>query len=223
MPLFKSRSCAFKAFLILLALSASITARLAAVPLIGFQENFLFLWPVILIALWLGGVATGLITSALCLLTACYFSEPFYSFQVSRLSDLVSIVIFVTLASALTMIADKLKKEQEEKISLAMVHEVNVRTIHALMKRAMNCIIVVDSHDKVLYINERASKVTGWTQREASGMDFPTIWKLAPDSSGLGAAILVAKDGQNRKIEQAEPTVYLGDLGRVIIFNQAAN
>src|SRR5687768_13671865 len=77
------------------ALVAVAAAMLVRWPLWGVLEGelaFLFLWPVVLVCAWWGGLGPGLVATALSALSAAFFLlEPRYSFVAARPADLVGL------------------------------------------------------------------------------------------------------------------------------------
>src|SRR2546423_1037387 len=76
----------------LLGVALAILLRWPLWSVLGSELPFLFLWPVVILAAWLGGLGPGLLATLLSALAAAFFLlEPRFSFAISRLADAVGL------------------------------------------------------------------------------------------------------------------------------------
>src|SRR3954471_20190484 len=83
------------------AVAAAMLLRWLLWPVLGAELAFLFLWPVVMLAAWLGGFGPGLFATLLSAAAALFFLlEPRYTLVVTRPAEYVGLVAFVGLGSA---------------------------------------------------------------------------------------------------------------------------
>ena len=80
-----------------LAVAAAMLVRWPLWPVLHGDLAFLFLWPVVILCAWYGGLGPGLLATALSALSAAFFLlEPRSSFAVASPADLVGLAVFVS-------------------------------------------------------------------------------------------------------------------------------
>ncbi|MGB9907856.1 MAG: HD domain-containing phosphohydrolase, partial [Candidatus Saccharicenans sp.] len=99
--------------------------------------------------------------------------------------------------------------------------------LSTILKSIGDGIIVLNTQDRVAFINSIAQKITGWSEAEAIGQPFSTIFRLKENSLHLNKtfhsqeAVLVSRGGQETPIEQASaelPEERGQKTGQVIVF-----
>jgi two-component system cell cycle sensor histidine kinase/response regulator CckA len=143
------------------ALSAVCFAALISIWLRPFSQTtpFLFFYPAVIFSAWFGGLRPGLLATAICSLAANYFLlQP-----VDRLSldtpNLISTALFAAGFSAICWLAELARKQFRSVIQVQS----------QLLDLTSDPIIVRDSEDRIVYWNEGAEHLYGWTTGEARG------------------------------------------------------
>lgn len=111
------------------------------------------------------------------------------------------------------------------------------RWFSATLKSVSDGVVAMDSQECVTYMNPLAEQFTGWTSREALGLDFKQVVQIFRDSSRKAASsphdlamqnedlhslsLLITRDGKERTVEHSVSLIRDENgeiLGSVIVF-----
>jgi PAS domain S-box-containing protein len=87
-----------------------------------------------------------------------YLSPPIYSFRISDPSEVVVILVFLTISGLLTHFVSRVRKSGEE-----------LRDQASLLNLTHDTIFVRDMHNVITYWNRGATELYGWTAGQAIG------------------------------------------------------
>src|SRR5207253_8535948 len=94
--------------LVPVAVAAAMLLRWPLWPVLGSEFAYLFLWPVIILCAWYGGLGPGLLATALSAFAADFFlMEPLHSLAVSQ-PDGLALVVFTTCGCAISGLMEAL-------------------------------------------------------------------------------------------------------------------
>ncbi|MGQ9800411.1 MAG: HD domain-containing phosphohydrolase [Candidatus Saccharicenans sp.] len=99
--------------------------------------------------------------------------------------------------------------------------------LSTILKSIGDGIIVLNTQGRIAFINSIAQKLTGWSEEEALGQPFASIFRLKENSLHLNKTfhsqegVLISRSGQEKPIEQALaelPEEWGQKTGQVIVF-----
>src|SRR5262249_34181991 len=92
-----------------LAVAAAMLLRWPLWPVLHGELAFLFLWPVVILCAWFGGLGPGLLATALSATASTYFLlEPQLSLAVATPADLLGLLVFTAVNVAISVLCEKL-------------------------------------------------------------------------------------------------------------------
>jgi PAS domain S-box-containing protein len=123
------------------------------------EAPFLFFLPVVLFSLWAGGFRIAIFSTLLSALAIDFFVfSPTYAFSLNP-RDLTKDTLFVV-----TMVAAIWFFQRQRDRS-----EISLRLQHKLIEAAVESILITNAEHHVIYWNQGAEKLYGWTEQEAIG------------------------------------------------------
>lgn len=150
----------------LLIVSISVLISLWLRPY-SYTTPFLFFFPTVLIAAWIGGLRAGLLATGIATMAADYYLLPPYG----RFSlDIGNVIRTVFFAAGLALICYAAEIIRERASSL-------ISTQAELLDMCFDPIIMRDSDDRITYWNHGAERLYGWTRAEALGQVCPSLLK----------------------------------------------
>jgi PAS domain S-box-containing protein len=164
---FELRPATLYAIAVLCAVAA-ILARASLNFLWGFRFPYLTAYPAILFVAWLGGLGPGLVTTALIAAAAAYFwIPPTGSFLIDAPSDLVALVIFVSVGGAISVLNEVILRREQQ--------------LGRLLESISDGFIVLDDQWRYRFVNDQAAHLMRRPRAELLGKH---IWSEFPDLVG---------------------------------------
>ena len=162
------------------ALAAVIAAALLQYALdvsFGFSQPFIFFYPAIIIIALLAGFGPGLCATLLSTATALYFFlEPLNSFATSHRRDLVGLILFMVMGTAISAVSDQFRTRAKR-----------LREFEKVVEGLEEMIVVVDRDYRYVianhaYLNYRGIKSEDLIGRRLSEMlDAGTFERIVKD------------------------------------------
>ncbi|MEP7340027.1 MAG: PAS domain S-box protein [Acidobacteriota bacterium] len=221
-----------------------VLASLLRLPLneaLGEHVPFILYFPAVAASAWFGGLWAGLWATGLSALVAWYFFlPPSSTFSIPDSKTLLQIVLFLGVSSFISFIVDALHKarrkaEESEEQSIAQTER-----FHTTLASIGDAVITTDIQGKVVFMNQVAESLTGWTPKEASGKPLSEVFRIVNEQTRekvesplervlregkvVGLAnhtILIAKDGTERPIDDSGAPIKTptGEItGAVLVF-----
>lgn len=130
-----------------------------------------FYWPVVILAGWAGGFGPGLFASILAVsLSNYFFLAPRFSFASSP-ADLILLVLFVGITSFISWLRER------QRISEMTLYQ-RQQELQVTLSSIGDGVIVTDADARVTFMNDVASRLTGWPQTEAAGKPVAEIFRI---------------------------------------------
>jgi PAS domain S-box-containing protein len=137
-------------------------------PLWGDSLPYLTFVPAIVLSAWAGGFWPGIVTTALGAVFATYFwLAPFYSFQLSTVADLISLLFFAAIGALISALSETMYRGR--------------RRLEGLLHSIDEGFVVFDANWHYRYVNDRAAELL---RQPASSIVGKTIWEMFPDIVG---------------------------------------
>ncbi|HEY7285376.1 MAG TPA: PAS domain S-box protein [Vicinamibacterales bacterium] len=188
-----------------------IAARLALDPLFETRLPFITLFPAVMISAWIGGLGTGLVTTATCLLAADYlWLSPVYSFRASSAAEMLGLALFGIIGVAVSVLQESWRRNA---VAVAQSQE----RLDVTLASIGDAVIVTDAEDRITMLNTVAQTLTGWTAGRALGRRLDEVcvvvdeasreirpvsqWDSSDDAKGLRNWLLVSRDDRHVPVE----------------------
>jgi signal transduction histidine kinase len=118
------------------AVAAAVLCRLLLWPVVGSELPFLFFWPVIVFAVWYGGLGPGLLATLLSVAATVFLQEPRFSWALVRPADQIGTALFAVLGAVLCFLIAKLQQRILERTAqLTALNERLQRAHHEMEQR----------------------------------------------------------------------------------------
>jgi PAS domain S-box-containing protein len=156
----------------------------------SYVTPFLFFYPAVIIAVWVGGLRPGLLATLLASLAANRFLLPPYDrFSLDAANLIRTFAFGLTFASIcwLTELARKQLSEGEKRWATTL------RSIG-------DAVISTDNTGRVVFMNQAAEELTGWTLQEANGKDLGTVFEIINEETRQKPESPVSKVIRQRKV-----------------------
>jgi PAS domain S-box-containing protein len=211
--------------------------RWLAWPVLGSEVPFMFCWPAVLIAAWLGGFRAGFVATLLGALATTYFVlEPRFTLAVRNPAEAAGLALFVLLGTFLSWLQQRyhfarLGQRAAEEYALQVVDERELLRI--TLTSIGDAVIVTDPHGRVTFLNPVAEALTGWSQADALGRPLEEVFRIVNahtrqpaenpaaqalrDGKVVGLAndtLLIARDGGEKAIDDSAAPVR-DEAGRI--------
>lgn len=192
----------------ILAAVAAAAIRSQFLGILGFRVTFLTFYPAVAIAALYGGFGAGLLATAVSAALADYFwLRPVGSFVVGDAADIISLLIFAVSGALISWLAEAafrgqaraFKAEQLSKIAAereraAAGVEESERKYRELVEYANSAIIRWKRDGTVIFVNEYALKLFGYSAEEVIGRHvdvfIPERESTGADLTGLSQDIV---------------------------------
>lgn len=120
---------------------------------------FLFFYPAVIFSAWVCGLGPGLLATALCALAANYFLLAPANHLSLDVSSVARTVLFAGGFGSICWLAHTARRH------LSSI----IRVQSELLESALDPVIMRDEEDRVVYWNQGADRLYGWTRSEAQG------------------------------------------------------
>jgi PAS domain S-box-containing protein len=220
------------------ALVIAIAVRFLLDPWMGDSLPLVTLFGAIAIAVWVGGYRPAIVAAAAGYLACNYFFiPPRGTLLVITSATAVGAAAYVLTSAIIIAFGEALRRSRRR----ADREREMLRVTLASMGDA---VITTDDAGRVTSLNEAAETLTGWSSADAAGRHVGAIFKIihedtrapAPDpvaqalrdvdaTSLVGHAVLVAKDGSERPIDDSAAPIRDRDgnvIGCALIFRDIA-
>lgn len=218
----------------LAAVAGAVVLRWAFAPLIGHEVPFLFLWPILLAAAWLGGLGPGLLVLLLGTLSVLPTIPTLGS--PARPTELFKLCVFVSFGGMLCFVCERIRRE-------LLRESEETRRLRDTLAGIVDAVIATDDRGRVTYLNPAAEALTGWPEQDAIGLPIGKVFRVyTEDKSGTGESpvpavlatgvsipqarevVIVTRDGTRREVERGAGPVPGADDesnvdGCVIVFH----
>ena len=217
--------------------AVAMALRWLAWPVLGSEVPFMFCWPAVLIAAWLGGFRAGFVATLLGALATTYFVlEPRFTLAVRNPAEAAGLALFVLLGTFLSWLQQRyhfarLGQRAAEEYALQVVDERELLRI--TLTSIGDAVIVTDPHGRVTFLNPVAEALTGWSQADALGRPLEEVFRIVNahtrqpaenpaaqalrDGKVVGLAndtLLIARDGGEKAIDDSAAPVR-DEAGRI--------
>ena len=125
----------------------------------------------VLVAVWIGGVSGGIVSTALSLVALRYFFlSPLYGLAITDHNDILRLIEFAAGALLVTVLAAGLRSSKG--------------MLSATLSSIDDAVIASDLRGNITFINPSAEALTGWKQKDAKGKPFEAVVPLVDQVSG---------------------------------------
>ncbi len=125
----------------------------------SYTTPFLFFYPAVIVAVWIGGFKPGLLATALASVSADFFFLAPYNEISTDISNLLRTFFFGLTFASICWFADLARKHLHSLIAIQS----------ELLEMSFEPVIVRDSEDRIIYWNQGAERLYGWSKDEALG------------------------------------------------------
>jgi PAS domain S-box-containing protein len=140
----------------------------------SYTTPFLFFYPAVILAVWIGGFKPGLLATALASVSANFFFLAPYNAFSKDIANLLRSFFFGLTFATICWFADLARKHLHSLIAVQS----------ELLEMSFDPIIVRDAEDRIIYWNQGAERLYGWSKDEALGQRpnallqtvFPKPW-----------------------------------------------
>ena len=167
-----------------LTVAAALLLRLALWPLLGSDVPFLFLLPAVMYCAWYGGAGPGLLATLLSGLAGwCFLLEPQFSLAVVKPADVTGIFLYLSLGAALSKLIAGFHraKRQVEQYALDLFDQ--REWFRVTLASIADAVIATDPEGRVVFMNEIAEHLTGWTAAQGEGQPLEKVLCLIDDQT----------------------------------------
>lgn len=217
--------------------AGAMTLRWLSWPVLGSEVPFIFCWPALIIAAWLGGFRAGFVATLLGALATAYFvMEPRFTLAAHSPAEAAGLALFVLLGTFLSWLQQRYHfarsaQRAAEQHALQVVDERELLRI--TLTSIGDAVIVTDPHGRVTFLNPVAEALTGWPQADALGRPLEGVFRIVNahtrqpaenpaahalrDGRVVGLAndtLLIARDGSEKAIDDSAAPVR-DDAGRI--------
>jgi PAS domain S-box-containing protein len=222
----------YLAALAVVALAALL--RMALEPLWGNQIPFIFFYPAIMLAAWVGGLGPGLAATVVSATLADYlWIEPARSLRIESATDALALATFVVNGSLISALNEAWRRGA---LRLLAAEE----RLRVTLGGIGDAVVTTDARGRVTALNAVAQELVGWTEPEAAGRPLSEVfvivneetrqaadnpvYKVLREGSVAGLAnhtVLLARDGREIPIDDSAAPVRADDgtlLGVVLVF-----
>jgi PAS domain S-box-containing protein len=171
---------------------APLVVALAALVhwgLLGATSPFLLLIPAITVVAWCGGLGPGLVATALgALVGAYFFFEPRFSFRVDSPTEVLTVVLFGLLGTAISVLSEGGRRSERAKWQAqrqALLEREDAlresrERLRAVVETAADAIITIDERGVIDSVNPAAEKMFGYGAAEMIGHDVTMLMPFPP-------------------------------------------
>ena len=131
----------------------------------SYTTPFLFFYPAVILAVWIGGLKPGLLATALASVSANFFFLAPYNAFSKDIANLLRTFFFGLTFATICWFADLARKHLHSLISVQS----------ELLDMSFDPIIVRDAEDRIIYWNQGAERLYGWSKDEALGQRPNTL------------------------------------------------
>lgn len=199
---------------LLIALEVLIRIPLARV--LGNAAPFILFFPIVTASAWYGGLAPGLLATALSTLTADYlYIPPLYSLEVADFPDVVRLILFITGGAFISWICGLLRAANlraNELIGLQKKTAEADAKLAAIVESSGDAVIGKTLDGIITSWNHGAERIYGYTAAEIVGQSITTI---APPERRDEIKEILERLKQGKSVEHSE-TVRVRKDGRRI-------
>ena len=150
------------------AAAAMVALRAALAPLLGDELPFLTLISAVVVSAWAGGFWPSMLTTGLCAATAAFlWLPPLHTFRIRELSDLVALLLFITIGTLVSTLSETMLRGR--------------RRFESLLQSLDEGFVVFDRSWRSVYVNGKAAELLQPTVPTILGK---TIWEVFPDIVG---------------------------------------
>jgi PAS domain S-box-containing protein len=131
----------------------------------SYTTPFLFFFPAVVVAVWIGGLKPGLLATLLASVSAnFFFLAPYNSFS-NDFANLLRTFFFASSFAIICWLADLARKHLHSLIAVQS----------ELLEMSFDPVIVRDAEDRIVYWNQGAERLYGWNKHEALGKCIHTL------------------------------------------------
>ncbi len=131
----------------------------------SYTTPFLFFFPAVVIAVWIGGLKPGLLATLLASVSAnFFFLAPYNSFS-NDFANLLRTLFFAISFAIICWFAALARKHLHSLIAVQS----------ELLEMSFDPVIVRDAEDRIVYWNQGAERLYGWNKHEALGKYIHTL------------------------------------------------
>jgi PAS domain S-box-containing protein len=229
----------------LFAVAAAMLLRWPLWSVLQGELAFLFLWPVVILCAWYGGLGPGLLATLLSALSAAFFLlEPRFSLAAAGPAELVGLAVFVSVNVAVSFLCEKLHRSRRHAERQAEEVARQREWLRVSLASIGDAVIACDTGGRVTFLNPVARTLTGWDLAEAQGRPLedvfrilneqtrqpvtPPVARVLREGTVVGLAnhtVLVARDDTERPIEDSAAPIRngRGDLfGVILVFRDVS-
>ncbi len=224
------------------ALAAVVVAGVARWllnPWLGTNLPFFTLYFAVIFAAWFGGLKPGLLAVALGFVEGTVaFADPAFVLPTGDLIDFLERVRFVVVGVCVSVICEALHRQRRRA-------EAQTELMRVTLAGIGDAVITTDSGSRITFMNPAAEVVTGWTLREALGLQLESVFtsiseeshqpvespsaSVLRDGAVVGPAehtVLIRKDGTSVPVDHRAAPIKGTDgtiIGCVLVFRDVTD
>jgi PAS domain S-box-containing protein len=161
----------------LAAIVAAGVARWLLSPWLGPNLPFLTFYLAVIFAAWFGGFKPGLLAVVLGFVEGSVaFGDPLFAIPKGDLVDLLERVRFVVVGLSVSVISEALHRQRRKAQAQTELMRVTLASIG-------DAVITTDEEGRITFLNAIAETVTGWTPREALGLELDRVFRIVGEES----------------------------------------
>ncbi len=132
---------------------------------------FLPLTAAVVVCSWMFGRSEGIHATIVGAIMADFFlTQPRYSFNLTRHTDLIGLLIFVVIGLVITWLTSSLRESRALRTSI--------------LEEMSDALVVTDRRGTIIYLNPAAAALSGFSSKEACAAQFEKIFPLRDETTG---------------------------------------
>jgi PAS domain S-box-containing protein len=132
-------------------------------PFLGLEAPFLFVFPVVILSGWIGGLRVGLFATVLASLGAAFFLiAPVGSFGIERSQDLAKLVVFFSIGLAVSGMSELMHQQRARAEESAAERDLVLEAVPALVS-------FIDPEHRYRWVNRAYEEWFGLRREETLG------------------------------------------------------
>ncbi len=222
-------------------MASAIVIRHLLGPFLGESVPFITFFPAVAIAAWYGGARSAVLTTVLSAAAAwVLFIPPQYSLAVTRRTDLVGLVVFVTMGLVISLFSGRLHAALRHSQAAELAAGEQSERLGTTLASIADAVIMTDTSGNIVDMNTMAESLTGWHLEQARGRPLTEVFHILDEATREPArnpaqrafadraavgfdnpTLLVAKDGSEVSIDDSAAPIRgrTGEItGCVLVF-----
>jgi two-component system, LuxR family, sensor kinase FixL len=160
----------------LLLVTASLLLGVGLQPWLDVGTTFLLFLPAVMAAAWSGGIGPGIFSTVLAASLAMFLGvEPAWSFAVAEPVNLISLALFVGVATGVTGVIQRLQDTRTAARAAAEQGNARTQVLQTILDTAVDGIIVIDATGLIESFNRGAERLFGYPASDVIGRNVSVL------------------------------------------------